>query len=61
MIAPDYLGDGVYATDDPQGLILTTGHHLPASADNTIMLEPEVIVALERYLERMKADRKQTT
>lgn len=57
MIAPDYMGDGVYATDDQRGLIITTGHHLVSQADNVIVLEFDVLAALERYIARMKADR----
>jgi hypothetical protein len=54
VIAPDYIGDGVYATENEYGLILTTGHHEQAKADNIIALEPSVIAALERYIKRMK-------
>lgn len=51
------MGDGVYATDDQRGLIITTGHHLVSQADNVIVLEFDVLAALERYIARMKADR----
>jgi hypothetical protein len=57
-IAPEYLGDAVYATAMKTGienwLILTTGNHDEALADHVIYLEPEVLAALERYLVRMK-------
>lgn len=55
MIKPDYLGDGVYATAQMGGsVLLTTGHHLENYADSVIVLEPEVLAALDRYRERMK-------
>lgn len=50
MTDPIYLGDGVYAhVDDIGRLVLTTGHHEPNRADNTIVLEPEVMNSLDRY------------
>lgn len=55
MIAPAYLGDGVYASFDHRGLVITTGHHLPEKADNVIVLEPFVIAELEKYVEKAKA------
>lgn len=54
---PEYLGDGVYASSDPESifpLILTTGHHDPARADNKIYFEPAVLEALMRYIEKLK-------
>lgn len=47
-----YLGDSVYAQWTGEELILTTENGFCPS--NTIILEPEVIVALERYLEKIK-------
>lgn len=55
MITPSYLGDGVYASFDRRGLVITTGHHEPDKADNVIVLEPFVIAALEKYVEAVKA------
>jgi hypothetical protein len=50
-MSKDYLGDSVYAeVDDCGNLVLTTENGLGAS--NTIVLEPEVIAALERYVKR---------
>lgn len=46
----DYLGDGVYISKCPTGLVITTGHHDPARAENTIWLEDQVALALMRYL-----------
>ena len=55
MIKSSYLGDAVYATDIGCGAImLTTDHHNPALASAQIILEPDVLVALDRYRERMK-------
>lgn len=48
----DYLGDGVYIETDGYGLILTTEDGI--SIQNTIYLEPEVLSAINRYVERMK-------
>jgi hypothetical protein len=46
-----YIGDGVYThVDDSRSLILTTGHHEPDQADNTIVLEPSIIKSLENYI-----------
>ena len=42
-----YLGDAVYATHDDRGLVLMTGSHLEPT--NTIVLEPAVLDALDRY------------
>lgn len=48
-----YLGDGVYVHFDAQNsVVLTTGHHLPTLADNTIILEMDVIVQLLDYLKQ---------
>lgn len=45
-----YLGDGVYAhIDAANRIVLTTGHHDPAQADNRIVLEPEVMVSFLRW------------
>ena len=46
-----YLGDGVYASRNQWGqIVLTTGHHEEARADNVIFLEPEVAEALVAYV-----------
>lgn len=50
MNNPAYLGDGVYAHVDDYGcVVLTTGHHDPAIADNTIVFEPEVLRAFDNW------------
>jgi hypothetical protein len=49
---PRYLGDGAYAHWCEGRLVLTTGNHEPALADNTIVLEPEVLVSLLMYLKK---------
>lgn len=48
----DYIGDGVYAQFDGYTLIVTTeiGTGMPT---NTIVLEPEILVALLRYADRV--------
>lgn len=52
-IAPDYLGDAVYATHKEGNVImLTTNHHNPSYSNDTIYLEPEVMKALVRYATR---------
>jgi len=49
----DYLGDGVYAEWDGERIVLTTENGIEAT--NIIYLELEVIVGLERYLARLRA------
>ena len=53
-IEPTYLGDGVYATEDDRGIVLTTGTHVITEADNVIVLEPKVWAALKRWAEPSK-------
>jgi len=48
----DYLGDGVYADYDGYSITLMTGNHI--YPDNTIVLEPQVLLAFTRYLKRMR-------
>lgn len=56
-LEPRYLGDGVYVTDLAQeGIMLTTGNHDPNEADSIIMLEPEVVIFLVKYLEAIVAN-----
>ena len=51
----EYVGDGVYVAVDPYGaLVLTTEDGYRAT--NTIVLEPEVLAALLRYVEQLRAD-----
>lgn len=51
----EYLGDSVYVAFDGYGIVLTTENGLGAS--NTIVLEPDVIRALEKYISRLKDNR----
>lgn len=51
----DYLGDSVYADFDGYAIILTTENGLGPS--NTIVLEPEVFQALDRYVDRIMSER----
>jgi len=49
-IKPDYLGDAVYATHTPENAIrLTTEDHRVEFANNSIWLEPDVMIALINY------------
>ena len=43
-----YLGDGAYAEWDERGLVLTAENGIEVT--DTVVLEPEVLVALIRYL-----------
>ena len=52
MKLKDYLGDSVYADFDGLSIVLTTENGYGPS--NTIVLEPEVLMALDRYRERLK-------
>ncbi len=51
-----YLGDGVYADTDGNGIILTTENGVGET--NRIYLEPEVLHSFADYLETIKAGRK---
>lgn len=51
MIAKDYLGDSVYAEFDGYAIVLTTDNGMGAS--NTIVMEPEVLRALDGYRARI--------
>lgn len=54
----EYLGDSVYAAFDSFGsLVLTTENGLGPS--NEIVLEPQVMKALNDYVQRMTARSKQ--
>lgn len=54
MNGASYLGDGVYAQIDPRGLVLTTESHELGDANNIIVLEPEVLAALEKYVAKQR-------
>lgn len=49
----DYLGDSVYADWDGFSLVLTTENDA-SGPSNRIVLETEIILALEGYLDRLK-------
>lgn len=55
----DYLGDSVYAEIENGRVKLTTENGVGPS--NTIFLEPEVLDALNRYVERIKRIYARTT
>lgn len=48
----DYLGDGVYADFNGYSIILTAENGIVAT--ETIVLEPAVLKAFDRYRERLK-------
>lgn len=48
----EYLGDGVYAAWTGYDVVLTTEDGIKAS--NTIILEPQVVRALENFLSRLR-------
>ncbi len=50
-----YLGDAVYAYFDGFSIILTTENGV--RADNTIVLEPDVVQSLIEFVERLRAAR----
>jgi hypothetical protein len=52
--AKAYLGDGVYVARSEMGLELTTEDGI--SVTNRIVLEPEVVEALLRYVERLREE-----
>jgi hypothetical protein len=47
-----YLGDGVYAQFENGDLILTTEDGI--SVTNRIVLEPQVLAALDRYIKEKR-------
>ncbi len=47
-----YLGDSVYARFDGYGIVLTTENGYGAS--NTIVMEPEVVRALEEFVAKLR-------
>lgn len=49
-----YLGDGAYVDFDGYHIVLTTENGIEET--NRICLEPEVLVALDRYRAKLKAD-----
>lgn len=52
-ITPTYVGDGVYVQTDSFGsLVLTTGNHDPAKAENVIVLEPQVWAQLTEIISK---------
>ncbi len=59
MPKPEYLGDGVYASQDLSSgfpLVLTTGDHRPTLADSKIAFEPDVLNRLQEYLLAIKQE-----
>jgi len=55
-VMKDYIGDSVYVGATIFGeLEITTENGLPTDPSNRIILNPEVIAALERYIARMRS------
>ena len=48
----EYLGDSVYGLFDGCSFELTTRNGLPTDPSNTIILEPEVVIQLIRFVKR---------
>lgn len=51
-MSKEYLGDAVYATHDGFAVTLTTEDGVDTT--NTIVLEPQVVAALEDFLDRVR-------
>ena len=51
--AKRYIGDGVYVEHNGFGIVLTTENGIEVT--NRIVLEPEVVVALEGYFRNVRA------
>ena len=49
MKTTTYIGDGVYATKNSYGIVLTTGHHEESQADNVILLENSVMDSFSKW------------
>ena len=49
---PAYLGDGVYATAQPESecVMITTGHHEESKADNVVYIDHAIWLNLVRYM-----------
>ena len=50
-----YLGDSVYASFIRGGILLTTENGLPTDPSNEIFLEPEVLEALNDFVQSLRA------
>jgi len=51
-----YLGDSVYVDFDGHDVILTTENGDPHDPSNTIIMEPEILVAFIEFLKKIKAE-----
>ena len=51
---PDYIGDGVYVTDEGYAIALRVNDH---RNEPVVCLEPDVLAALVRYAERCEQTR----
>lgn len=51
-----YLGDSVYADFDGFAVTLTTENDPSVGPSNVIIMEPEIIAALNRYVEWSKQE-----
>ena len=49
----EYLGDSVYVRYTSHSIVLTTENGIPEDPSNEIFLEPEVLLNLIRYTERI--------
>lgn len=53
-----YIGDGVYAFFDGFGIWLRTGSHEEDKCDDKIYLEPDVLVSLNKFVDRLRTQHK---
>jgi len=58
-MAKAYLGDGVYVNNDGYHIILTTENGV--SITNTIFLEPNVLSALNEYVDALRESARNLT
>lgn len=54
-----YLGDSVYCQFDGYAFVLTTENGLRSDPSNTIVMEPEIIRALNHFVEHIKNSKKE--
>jgi len=53
MNTKQYLGDSVYADFEHGSIVLTTENGLPSDPSNTIIINDEVWIHLEQYVQQL--------